>query len=84
MTVVFIVALVVAIATFLTAFAYDYVNDWSSKSAHKVGVIAWVIVMVSTVGAIATADSSDDDGGNKVTIECVISSDESLTCEVVG
>ena len=83
MSAVFIVIFVLATATFLAAFAYDYSQDWDSRSAQKVGVIAWVTIIVSFLGAVVTVEDDDKSEGNRVTIECVVSDGQSLTCEVV-
>lgn len=83
MTAVFIVIFVLAIATFLAAFAYDYTQDWDSRYAQKVGVISWVVIILSFIGAVATDEDDQSDGDKKVTIECVIGDDQTLTCEVV-
>ena len=84
MSAVFLVIFVLAIATFLAAFAYDYTQDWDSRSARKVGVIAWLVILFSFVGAVVTSEDDDkSDDGNKVMIECVVGDDQTLTCEVV-
>lgn len=80
---VFVVIFVVAIATFLAAFATDYRADWTSSAARKVGVIAWLTILFSFIGAVSVSGTDDKVEGTKVTIECVVGDDSNLTCEVL-